>query len=105
MLNVQHSYRMKDRINEFLSKGKKEKVEISLRDFIVKASAIACSRIPAANSFFMDTFIRQNNNVDISIVLKTDSGDVVHPVLFDAHLKVIFSVQFITIFSYLCLLS
>uniref|UniRef100_A0A0M3I167 Dihydrolipoamide acetyltransferase component of pyruvate dehydrogenase complex n=1 Tax=Ascaris lumbricoides TaxID=6252 RepID=A0A0M3I167_ASCLU len=79
--------RMKDRINKFISKGTKEGNEISLQDFIVKASAIACTRIPAANSFFMDTFIRQNNNVDISIVLKTADGNVVHPVLFDAHLK------------------
>lgn len=88
MLIVEFSYRMKDRINKFISKGTKEGNEISLQDFIVKASAIACTRIPAANSFFMDTFIRQNNNVDISIVLKTADGNVVHPVLFDAHLKV-----------------
>ncbi|VDM38358.1 unnamed protein product [Toxocara canis] len=85
--------RVKEKINKLLSKSKAEGAEISLNDFVVKASATACTRIPAANSFFMDTFIRQNNNVDISVGLKTDSGDVVHPVLFDAHLKGLVSIN------------
>lgn len=84
-------YSVKDKINELLSKAHKgEAPRISLKDYILKACAIACTRTPATNSFFMGTFIRQNNNVDISIAFKTSSGDLIYPVLLDAHTKVRF---------------
>jgi len=37
----------------------KEKVKLSVNDFIIKASALACRRIPQANSSWQGTFIRQ----------------------------------------------
>lgn len=37
----------------------KEKVKLSINDFIIKATALACRKVPEANSAWMDTFIRQ----------------------------------------------
>uniref|UniRef100_A0A915B2I0 Dihydrolipoamide acetyltransferase component of pyruvate dehydrogenase complex n=1 Tax=Parascaris univalens TaxID=6257 RepID=A0A915B2I0_PARUN len=88
-INLDKVLSVKDKINKLLSKGHKgEAPRISLKDYILKACAIACTRTPATNSFFMSTFIRQNKNVDISIAFKTPSGDLVYPVLLDAHTKV-----------------
>jgi pyruvate dehydrogenase E2 component (dihydrolipoamide acetyltransferase) len=35
------------------------KGKISVNDFIIKASALACLKVPEANSSWMDTVIRQ----------------------------------------------
>ncbi|TKR69711.1 hypothetical protein L596_021831 [Steinernema carpocapsae] len=61
-------------------------VKISVNDFVIKAAALACLRVPEANSFFMDSFIRQNHNVDMSIAVSTDAG-LITPIIFNAHSK------------------
>ncbi|KAI1730117.1 2-oxoacid dehydrogenases acyltransferase (catalytic domain) domain-containing protein [Ditylenchus destructor] len=66
-------------------KGEKPQ-KISINDFIIKASALACLRVPEANSFFMDTFVRQHNNVDVSVAVSTDVG-LITPIVFNAHHK------------------
>jgi pyruvate dehydrogenase E2 component (dihydrolipoamide acetyltransferase) len=43
-------------LNELL---KKENVKLSVNDFIIKAAALACRKVPAANSSWQETFIRQ----------------------------------------------
>ncbi|KAK6024630.1 pyruvate dehydrogenase complex dihydrolipoamide acetyltransferase [Ostertagia ostertagi] len=55
--------------------------KISINDFIVKASALACLRVPEVNSFWMDSFIRQNNTVDVSVAVSTPSG-LITPIVF-----------------------
>ncbi len=37
----------------------KDGIKISVNDFIIKASAIACKRVPEANSSWQETFIRE----------------------------------------------
>lgn len=44
---------------DFNKKLEKDGVKLSVNDFIVKAVALACKKVPAANSAWMDTFIRQ----------------------------------------------
>lgn len=78
-------------LNKLLEKenSKSEKpIKLSINDFVIKASALACLRVPEANSFFMNTFIRQNNNVDVSVAVSTDVG-LITPIIFNAHHKVI----------------
>lgn len=41
------------------SLAEKDGVKLSVNDFIVKATALACKKVPAANSAWMDTFIRE----------------------------------------------
>lgn len=81
---------LRSKLNIFLAnsvKDKNEKVQkLSINDFIIKATAKACKDVPEANSFFMDTFIRQNENVDVSIAVSTDSG-LITPIIRNADLK------------------
>lgn len=41
--------------------------KLSVNDFLIKACAVACKKVPAVNSSWRDGFIRQHNNVDISV--------------------------------------
>uniref|UniRef100_A0A0N4ZE16 Acetyltransferase component of pyruvate dehydrogenase complex n=1 Tax=Parastrongyloides trichosuri TaxID=131310 RepID=A0A0N4ZE16_PARTI len=80
---------LRSKLNAFLSSSvkKDEKAQkLSINDFIIKATAKACKDVPEANSFFMDTFIRQNQNVDISVAVSTDSG-LITPIIHNADVK------------------
>ncbi len=41
--------------------------KLSVNDFLIKACAVACKKVPTVNSSWRDGFIRQFNNVDISV--------------------------------------
>ncbi|XP_040832882.1 dihydrolipoyllysine-residue acetyltransferase component of pyruvate dehydrogenase complex, mitochondrial isoform X10 [Ochotona curzoniae] len=62
------------------------KSKISVNDFIIKASALACLKVPEANSSWMDTVIRQNHVVDVSVAVSTPAG-LITPIVFNAHIK------------------
>ena len=49
------------------------KSKISINDFIIKASALACLKVPEGNSSWLDTVVRQNH-VDISVAVSTPAG-------------------------------
>lgn len=74
---------MRTQLNEMLSK---EKIKLSLNDFIIKASSLACIRVPEANSAWMESFIRQYSSVDVSIAVSTDAG-LITPIIFGADKK------------------
>ncbi|XP_036380130.1 dihydrolipoyllysine-residue acetyltransferase component of pyruvate dehydrogenase complex, mitochondrial-like isoform X2 [Megalops cyprinoides] len=65
---------------------KADNIKLSVNDFIIKASALACLKVPEANSSWMDTVIRQNHVVDISVAVSTASG-LITPIVFNAHIK------------------
>lgn len=44
---------------QFNKELEKEKVKLSVNDFVIKAAAMACMRVPEANSAWMDSIIRQ----------------------------------------------
>merc|ERR1712013_882383 len=46
----------------------------SVNDFIIKAVALSCKRVPECNSAWMDTFIRQFNTCDVSVAVDTGNG-------------------------------
>lgn len=48
--------------------------KISVNDFVTKASALALRDVPEVNSSWMETSIRQYQNVDINIAVQTDAG-------------------------------
>jgi pyruvate dehydrogenase E2 component (dihydrolipoamide acetyltransferase) len=64
----------------------KEKIKLSLNDFIIKASSLACMKVPEANSAWMETFIRQYTSVDVSVAVSTDAG-LITPIVFNADRK------------------
>uniref|UniRef100_A0A0K8TSU4 dihydrolipoyllysine-residue acetyltransferase n=1 Tax=Tabanus bromius TaxID=304241 RepID=A0A0K8TSU4_TABBR len=67
-------------------KYEKEGVKVSVNDFIIKAVAAACRKVPESNSYWMDTVIRQFDNVDVSVAVSTDRG-LITPIVFSADRK------------------
>jgi len=64
----------------------KEGVKISVNDFIIKATALACRQVPAVNSHWMDTFIRQHHTCDVSVAVDTGNG-LITPIVTSAEAK------------------
>jgi len=60
--------------------------KLSINDFIIKASALTLKKVPACNSQWMNEFIREFHNVDISIAVSTDGG-LITPIVVDADKK------------------
>ncbi|KDO22183.1 hypothetical protein SPRG_21178 [Saprolegnia parasitica CBS 223.65] len=71
---------------DLLNKTRGETDQLSVNDFILRAAALTMKKIPAANSAWMGTFVRQFHNVNISMMMSVDGG-VVAPVLRDTNLK------------------
>ncbi|XP_059397886.1 dihydrolipoyllysine-residue acetyltransferase component of pyruvate dehydrogenase complex, mitochondrial-like [Carassius carassius] len=71
---------------ELNSELKADNIKLSVNDFIIKASSLACLKVPEANSYWMDTFIRQNHVVDINVAVSTPMG-LITPIVFNAHIK------------------
>uniref|UniRef100_A0A8C6DU75 Acetyltransferase component of pyruvate dehydrogenase complex n=1 Tax=Moschus moschiferus TaxID=68415 RepID=A0A8C6DU75_MOSMO len=73
-------------VRKELNKILEGKSKISVNDFIIKASALACLKVPEANSSWLDTVIRQNHVVDVSVAVSTPAG-LITPIVFNAHIK------------------
>uniref|UniRef100_A0A672ZIY5 Acetyltransferase component of pyruvate dehydrogenase complex n=1 Tax=Sphaeramia orbicularis TaxID=375764 RepID=A0A672ZIY5_9TELE len=75
-----------------LNEVKAQNIKLSVNDFIIKASALACLKIPECNSSWMETVIRQNHVVDVSVAVSTASG-LITPIVFNAHTKGLASIS------------
>ena len=82
-LKVDELLELRQRVNNMLSK---DGVKLSVNDFIVKAAALSCKKVPQVNSIWQETFIRQYNRVDICVAVATDSG-LITPIVFNAENK------------------
>jgi len=71
---------------ELNSRTAAEGIKLSVNDFIVKAAALACRKVPAANSSWQDSVVRQFNYVDMSVAVSTDAG-LLTPIVKDADIK------------------
>lgn len=71
---------------ELNAEVKADNIKLSVNDFIIKASALACLKVPEANSSWMDTVIRQNHVVDVNVAVSTPVG-LITPIVFNAHIK------------------
>ncbi|XP_062995661.1 dihydrolipoyllysine-residue acetyltransferase component of pyruvate dehydrogenase complex, mitochondrial [Elgaria multicarinata webbii] len=69
-----------------------QNTKLSVNDFIIKASALACLKVPEANSSWLDTVIRQNHVVDVSVAVSTPAG-LITPIVFNAHVKGLASIN------------
>jgi pyruvate dehydrogenase E2 component (dihydrolipoamide acetyltransferase) len=70
-------------LNELL---KKDNVKLSVNDFLIKASALSCRKVPEANSSWQDTYIRQYNSADVCVAVATNTG-LITPIVFQADRK------------------
>ncbi|XP_060910828.1 dihydrolipoyllysine-residue acetyltransferase component of pyruvate dehydrogenase complex, mitochondrial [Labrus mixtus] len=71
---------------ELNAEVKAQNIKLSVNDFVIKASALACLKVPECNSSWMDTVIRQNHVVDLSVAVSTANG-LITPIVFNAHTK------------------
>lgn len=77
---------------ELNAEVKAQNIKLSVNDFIIKASALACLKVPEANSSWLDTVIRQNHVVDVSVAVSTPNG-LITPIVFNAHTKGLASIS------------
>jgi len=70
----------------FNKRLEKQNAKLSVNDFVIKAAAMACLKVPEANSAWLDTVIRQYNGVDVSVAVSTDNG-LITPIVFSADNK------------------
>ncbi|KAM3081152.1 pyruvate dehydrogenase complex dihydrolipoamide acetyltransferase component (E2) [Clarireedia jacksonii] len=62
------------KLRQALNASADGKYKLSINDFLIKACAVACRKVPAVNSSWRDGFIRQFNNVDVSVAVATPVG-------------------------------
>ena len=55
------------KLRQALNASADGKYKLSVNDFLIKACAVACKKVPAVNSSWRDGFIRQFDNVDVSV--------------------------------------
>jgi pyruvate dehydrogenase E2 component (dihydrolipoamide acetyltransferase) len=88
-LRVDKLLEMRAELNATLEATKKKDAppkKLSLNDFVIKAAALALKKVPEVNSTWTDEYIRQYNNVNVSVAVQTDHGLMV-PVVKDADKK------------------
>ena len=66
------------KLRQALNSSADGKYKLSVNDFLIKACAIACRKIPTVNSSWREkdgqVFIRQHNTVDVSVAVATPIG-------------------------------
>ena len=66
------------KLRQALNASADGKYKLSLNDFLVKAAAVACKKVPAVNSSWREidgqVVIRQHNTVDVSVAVATPIG-------------------------------
>ncbi|XP_075460545.1 dihydrolipoyllysine-residue acetyltransferase component of pyruvate dehydrogenase complex, mitochondrial isoform X2 [Ascaphus truei] len=88
-INMGEILQLRKELNEVV---KSENMKLSVNDFIIKASALSCLKVPEANSSWMDTVIRQNHVVDVNVAVSTPAG-LITPIVFNAHIKGLASIS------------
>ncbi len=69
-------------------KDKKPEYKLSVNDFIIKASALALKKIPAANASWSDEAIMLYNNIDVSVAVAIEGG-LITPIIKNADQKTV----------------
>lgn len=82
-LKVDELLELRQRVNTMLNK---DGIKLSVNDFIVKAAALSCKKVPQVNSIWQETYIRQYSRVDVCVAVATESG-LITPIVFNAESK------------------
>ncbi|KAK3389455.1 2-oxoacid dehydrogenases acyltransferase-domain-containing protein [Podospora didyma] len=62
------------KLRQALNSSADGRYKLSVNDFLIKAMAVACKKVPAVNSSWRDNVIRQFNTVDVSVAVATPNG-------------------------------
>jgi pyruvate dehydrogenase E2 component (dihydrolipoamide acetyltransferase) len=65
--------------------------KVSLNDFVIRALALALSRVPEANAMWEEQTIRQFQSVDVSVAVAIEGG-LVTPIIRDAQAKSVMTI-------------
>jgi pyruvate dehydrogenase E2 component (dihydrolipoamide acetyltransferase) len=72
--------------------AKREKDKISVNDFVIKASALALKRVPAANASWTETAVRLYQAADVSVAVATPGG-LITPIIRSADTKTLSAIS------------
>lgn len=76
---------LRARLNERVPKGEGA-YKLSVNDFIVKAAALALTRVPAVNASWTDTALLRHKHADVGVAVALDFG-LITPIVFHAEEK------------------
>ncbi|PVU93434.1 hypothetical protein BB561_003285 [Smittium simulii] len=62
------------KVRAALNEASEGRYKLTVNDFIVKAVGLSLKQVPAVNSSWRETFIRQNHHADIAIATSTPTG-------------------------------
>ncbi|KAK0717864.1 2-oxoacid dehydrogenases acyltransferase-domain-containing protein [Lasiosphaeria miniovina] len=62
------------KLRQALNSSSEGRYKLSVNDFLIKAMAVACKKVPAVNSSWRGDVIRQHNTVDVSVAVATPNG-------------------------------
>jgi pyruvate dehydrogenase E2 component (dihydrolipoamide acetyltransferase) len=66
--------------------GRSDEYKLSVNDFVIRATALALKKVPAANAAWTDEAILQYENADISVAVATPTG-LITPIIKAAETK------------------
>ena len=66
--------------------GRSDEYKLSVNDFVIRATALALKKVPAANAAWTDDAILQYENADISVAVATPTG-LITPIIKAAETK------------------
>lgn len=93
-LNIDKLLEMRKSINDLAlidDKGKPN-YKLSVNDIIIKATALALSEVPEANSSWTDDAVLLYNNIDISVAVAIDGG-LITPIIKNADQKTLIDIS------------
>jgi pyruvate dehydrogenase E2 component (dihydrolipoamide acetyltransferase) len=93
-LNIDKLLEMRKSINDLAlidDKGKPN-YKLSVNDIIIKATALALSEVPEANSSWTDDAVLLYNNIDISVAVAIDGG-LITPIVKNADQKTLIDIS------------
>ncbi|KAI0022619.1 Dihydrolipoyllysine-residue acetyltransferase [Xylariomycetidae sp. FL0641] len=62
------------KLRQALNSTSEGNYKLSVNDFLIKAMAVACKKVPAANSSWQGDSIREYSSVDVSVAVATPNG-------------------------------
>lgn len=74
------------KLRQALNATSEGKYKLSVNDFLIKAMAVACKKVPAVNSSWRGESIRQFSTVDVSVAVSTPVG-LITPIVRDVQAK------------------
>lgn len=103
-INLDALLELRTRLNNEVGSGNK----LSVNDFLIKAAALACKKVPEVNSSWLDHGIRTYDYVDVAVAVAVPDG-LITPIVKDAHSKGLSSIGRYVVFIFslfpLCALS